>query len=143
MRKLMCSVAVLALVACGRPADMANDTNAADANVTMDANAVTPAAFQLNQTTLEFTSDGRLVTETIDAKGNYVVWSGAEHVDHGKMVMKGDKACFDSAMDQEGETCWTTLPTEIGQSWEATNDKGETLTIKRIALTPVPGPVQP
>ncbi len=143
MRILMCSLAVLALVACARPAETTNDTNAADSNMAMDANAVTSAAFQLNQTTLEFTSEGKLVTETIDANGNYVVWSGAEHVDHGKMVMKGDRACFDSAMDQEGETCWTTTPTEIGQSWEATNDKGEKLTIKRIDFMAVPEPVQP
>ena len=138
MRIAMTSLAVLALVACSKPAETTDNTN-----VAMDANAVTPAAFELNQTTLEFTSDGKLVTETIDANGNYVVWSGSEHVDHGKMVTKGDRACFDSAMDQEGETCWTTTPTEIGQSWEATNDKGEKLTIKRIALTAVPEPVQP
>ena len=138
MRILMCSLAVLALVACGRPAETANDANSA-----MEANAVTPAAFQLNQTTLEFTSDGKLVTETIDADGNYVVWAGSKHIDHGKMVMKGDRACFDSAMDQEGESCWTTAPTEIGQSWEATNDKGEKLIIKRIDFTAVPEPVQP
>jgi len=143
MRMVICPLAVLALVACSKPAETTNDTNAADANVMMDANAVTPAAFQLNQTTLEFTSEGKLVVETIDANGNYVVWSGAEHIDHGKMVMKGDKACFDSAMDQEGETCWTTSPTEIGQSWEATNDKGEKLIIKRIDFTVVPEPVQP
>lgn len=140
MRIMMCSLAVLALAACGQPADKAADTNA---KVAMDANAAKPAAFQLNQTTLEFTSDGKLVTETIDADGNYVVWSGAEHVDHGKVAMKGDKACFDSAMDQQGETCWTTSPTEIGQSWEATNDKGEKLTIKRIDFVAVPEPVQP
>jgi hypothetical protein len=57
--------------------------------------------------------------------------------------MKGDKACFDSAMDQAGETCWTTTPTEIGQSWEATSDKGEKLVIKRIDFMAVPEPVQP
>lgn len=143
MRIAMTSLAVLAFVACGKPAETTNDANAADANVAMDANALTPAAFQLNQTTLEFTKDGKLLTETIDANGNYVIWSGDEHVDHGKAVIKGDKACFDSAMDEEGETCWTTTPTEIGQSWEATNEKGEKLTIKRIALTAVPEPVQP
>jgi hypothetical protein len=139
MRIVMCSLVLLAIVACSQRADKANDATA-DA---MAANAVAPAAFQLNQTTLEFTSEGKLVTETIDANGNYVVWSGAEHIDHGKMVMKGDRACFDSAMDQEGETCWTTAPTEIGQSWEATNDKGEKLIIKRIDFMAVPEPVQP
>ena len=56
MRIAMCPLAVLALVACSKPAETTIGTNAADTNVAMDANAVTPAAFELNQTTLEFTS---------------------------------------------------------------------------------------
>jgi hypothetical protein len=58
-------------------------------------------------------------------------------------VMKRDKACFTSAMDKSGEQCWTTSPTpiEIGQSFETTNDKGEKLTVTRVAYTPmtIPG----
>ncbi len=73
MRIVMTSLAVLALVACGRPADTANDANAADANMSMDANAtadanmVVPAEFQINETSWEFTRDGKALTETIDA----------------------------------------------------------------------------
>ncbi|HXG81564.1 MAG TPA: hypothetical protein VNJ05_07165 [Sphingomicrobium sp.] len=147
MRIVMCSLAVLAIVACKpaeTPADNAADANMAmDANATADANMVAPAAFQLNETSWEFTMDGKAQTETIDASGNYVAWAGTEHIDHGTAVMKGDKACFDSAMDQEGEECWTTAPTEIGQSFETTSDKGEKLTVKRIAYTPVPDAVKP
>ena len=146
MRIVMTSLAALALAACGRPAETNN--NAPDANTAMegnaaDANMVKPAAFQLNETTYEFTREGKAITETVDASGNYVSWSGDEHVDHGTAVMKGDKACFTSAMDQEGEVCWTTQQNEVGQSFETTSDKGEKLTIKRIAYTPVPDAVKP
>jgi hypothetical protein len=151
MRIVMTSLAVLALVACGRPADTANDANAADANMSMDANATTdanmavPAEFQINETSWEFTDDGKATTETIDATGNYVAWSGAEHIDHGTAVMKDGKACFTSAMDKEGEVCWTTspTPTEVGQTFETTSDKGEKLSVKRVAFVAVPGNVKP
>jgi hypothetical protein len=144
----MISLAVLALVACNKPAETTNDMNAADANMATDANATdanmaVPAAFQLNETSWEFTQDDKAQTESIDASGNYVAWSGAEHIDHGTAVMKDDKACFTSAMDKEGETCWTTSPLEIGQTFETTSDKGEKLTVKRIAYMAVPDAVKP
>ena len=136
MRNVMTSLAVLALVACSQPAETTNETNAADANAAM-ANAVVPAAFQLNETSWTFTRDGKDQQESIDALGNYIVNSGEEHVDHGTAVMKGDKACFTSAMTDEGEECWTTAPTEVGQSFETTSDKGEKLTVTRVAYAPL------
>jgi hypothetical protein len=139
MRIVMTSLAVLALVACGRPADTANDANTADANMSMDANAtadanmVVPAEFQINETSWEFTRDGKAMTETVDATGNYVAWSGAEHIDHGTAVMKDGKACFTSAMKKdEGESCWTLVDTAVGQTTKTTSDKGETLDVKRV-----------
>ena len=149
MRIVMTSLAVLALVACQKPAEPANDLNAVDANVAMDANAtmdanmVTPASFQINETTWEFTREGKSQTQSIDASGNYVAWSGDEHLDHGTVVMTDGKACFDSAMDEEAAVCWTTAPTEIGQSMETTSDKGEKLTVTRIAFVAVPDNVKP
>ncbi|MGH6705907.1 MAG: hypothetical protein ACREBP_11150 [Sphingomicrobium sp.] len=148
MRIVMTSLAVLALMACGQQADttvenVAEENMAVDANA-MDANAVaTPAAFQINETTWEFTMDGKAQTESIDASGNYVAWSGNEHIDHGTAVMKDGKACFTSAMDQEGEVCWTTVDTAIGSSMETTSDKGEKLTVKRVAFMAVPDNVKP
>jgi len=147
MRIVMTSLAVLALVACNKPADttenVAEENMAMDANA-MDANAVaTPAAFQLNETTWEFTDDGKAMTESIDASGNFVAWSGKEHIDHGTSVMKDGKACFTSAMDKEGEICWTTQPVEIGQSMDTTSDKGKKLTVKRVAYVAVPDNVKP
>ena len=117
MRTVTTSLAVLVLVACGKPAETTNDMNAADANVTMDANTsmdtnmAAPAGFQINETSWEFTRKGKATTESVDANGNYVAWSGDEHIDHGTAVMKEDKVCFTSAMDKEGEICWTTSPT--------------------------------
>ena len=148
MRIVMTSLAVLALMACNKPAETTTE-NVAEENMAMDANAIdansmaTPAGFQINETTWEFTREGKATTESIDASGNYVAWAGAEHVDHGTSVMKDDKACFTSAMDKEGEVCWTTQPTEVGQSMETTSDKGEKLTVKRVAFMAVPENVKP
>ena len=136
MRIVMTSLAVLALVACSKPAETTTETNIADANAAIE-NAVVPAAFQLNETSWTFTRDGEERQESIDASGNYIVNSGDKHVDHGTAVMKGDKACFTSAMTDEGEVCWTTGPTEIGQSFETTSDKGEKLTVTRVAYAPL------
>jgi hypothetical protein len=137
MRIVMTSLAVLALVACSQPSDKAAEANAADANAAMDGNAMAEAnlaadAFQINQTSWEFTDKGKPITESIDANGNYVSWSGDEHIDHGKVVMKDGKACFTSAMDQEGEVCWTSKHAAIGETMETTSDKGEKLAVKRI-----------
>ena len=148
MRIVMVSLAVLALVACNKPAETTTE-NVAEENVAMDANAMAdanmamPAAFDIKGTSWEFTREGKAQTESIDPDGNYVAWSGTEHLDHGTAMMKDDKACFTSAMDKEGEVCWTTSPTEIGQSFETTSDKGEKLTVKRIAYTEVPAAVKP
>jgi len=149
MRIVMTSLAMLALVACNKPAKPANDANAVDANaatesnMSMDANMAMPAGFQINETSWEFTQKGKATTESVDAGGNYVAWSGDKHIDHGTAVMKGDKACFTSAMDKQGEICWTTSPTEVGQTFDTTSDKGEKLTVKRIAFVAVPDAVKP
>jgi len=148
MRIVLTSLAVLALVACNKTADTTVE-NVAEENMAMDANAMDansmamPAAFQINETTWEFTDDGKAMTESIDASGNFVAWSGDEHIDHGTAVMKDGKACFTSAMDKEGEVCWTAQPTEIGQSMDTTSDKGKKLTVKRVAYMPVPDKVKP
>ena len=142
MRIVMTSLAVLALVACQKPAEPANDLNAVEENVAADENAVdanmAAAGFQINETSWEFTREGKAQTESIDANGNYTAWSGDEHVDHGTVVMKDGKACFDSAMDQEGPECWTTAETAVGDTFDTTSDKGEKLTVKRIAYVVAP-----
>jgi hypothetical protein len=104
------------------------------------ASAAPPAAaFQLNETSWTFTDkDGTAVQESIDAAGNYVGSSGAKHLDHGKAVMKDGKACFTSAMNKEGEICWTTKPVAVGESMDTVSSKGEKLTVTRVAYVPPP-----
>lgn len=137
MRVVMTSLAVLALVACSKPAEApVEDANVAmnDTNATMmDGNATaTPAAFDIKSTSWEFTQDGKAIFESVDENGNYIANEGDKHSDHGTAVMKDGKACFTSAMTKEGEVCWTDPKLEIGQSGETTSDKGEKLTVKRV-----------
>jgi hypothetical protein len=135
MRLTICFTAALALCACSKQqaTTPAADNNVAEANV---ATAATPAAFQINETTWTYTDPMKKVPaqESIDANGNYIenAVSGT-HIDHGTAVMKGDKACFTSAMTKEGEVCWTTKPTDVGQSMDTVSDKGQKLTVTRIA----------
>ena len=148
MRLTLCLTAAIALCACNKQAaaPAGNDTNAMAANsaaADMNAAAVTPAAFQLNETTWTFTDkDGKKVKESIDASGNYIANSldGKKHIDHGTGVMKGDKACFTSAMTKDGEECWTTKPVAVGESMDTTSDKGGKLTVTRVAYAPLTMP---
>ena len=148
MHKLVLLAAVVALAGCSqdRAADpavendvAAADANGADANLA-DANMAAPVALaSLNETSWEFTDPKtkKPMQESIDAAGKYIVVSGKEHIDHGTAVVKDGKSCFTSAMDKDGEECWTDPVLAIGQSGVATSDKGEKLTLKRVAYTPL------
>lgn len=138
MRLTIVLLSTVALVGCSKAADApaANDTNAATAEAAAPAGV---ALASLNETSWEFTDakTGKPMLESIDAKGNYIANSGTEHMDHGTAVMKDGKACFTSAMDKEGEVCWTDPMVDVGQSGETTSDKGEKLTVKRVAYQPL------
>lgn len=138
MRKMMLVAAVAALAGCSQEAAAPAD----DANVAMevnvaDANAAGTALASLNETSWEYTEDGKPMQTSVDASGNYITNSGTEHIDHGTAVMKDGKVCFTSAMNQEGETCWTDPMLAEGASAESTNDKGEKLVVKRVAYVPL------
>jgi hypothetical protein len=142
----MMVAALAALAGCNQQeaAAPANDADALEANVAdanaVDANAANAAgseAASINETSWEFTRDGKPMQESIDAAGNYIVNSGKEHVDHGTVVMKGGKACFTSAMTKEGEECWTDPKVAVGATGETISDKGEKLTVRRVAYTPL------
>ena len=147
MHKLIMVAAIAALAGCQQeaaapPAEDANlamDANAAtDANA-VDANVAGTALASLNETTWEFTDakTGKPIQESVDAAGKYIAVSGKEHFDHGTAAMKAGKACFTSAMDKEGEVCWTDPMLAVGASGETTRDKGEKLTVKRTAYVPL------
>ena len=98
-------------------------------------------AFQLHETTWTFTRNGTSIQESIDAKGNFIANAvDGKHIDHGTSVMKAGKACFTSAMTKDGEVCWTTKPVEVGQSMDTVSDKGEKLTVSRVAYVPMSMP---
>jgi hypothetical protein len=146
MNKFILLATVVALAGCQqKPAEPANDANIAmDANVAADANAVDAnvagtALASLNETTWEYTDNksGKPIQQSIDAAGKYISVSGKEHIDHGTAAMKDGKACFTSAMDKDGETCWSDPMIAIGGSGETTSDKGEKLTVKRTAYVPL------
>ena len=120
MRLTICLTAAVALTASSTPADAKS------------------APFQINETTWSFVEHGKKVRETIDKDGNYIENAvSGKHIDHGTAVMKGGKVCFTSAMNNEGEMCWTAPRTtlKIGQSFVAKSDKGQKLRVTRIKYT--------
>jgi hypothetical protein len=141
MRLTICLAAAAALCACSKSSEAppAAD-NSADTNLV--APAATAAAFQINETSWTFTDkDGKNVKESVDTAGNYIAnTTDGKHLDHGTAVMKDGKACFTSAMDKKGEICWTTKTVAVGESMETTSDKGEKLTVTRVAYEPLSMP---
>jgi len=100
-------------------------------------------AFSLNKTSWTYVDPDQKVParESIDAKGNYIENAvSGKHIDHGTMVMKGSKACFTSAMNSDGEMCWTTKPTKVGHAMKTVSDKGQKLTVTRVAYRPISMP---
>jgi hypothetical protein len=129
--------ATAALAGCQEAAEPAQD-----ANVAVEANsaapAATPAAMSLNETSWTFTRGGKNIQESIDASGKYIANAGDEHIDHGSYVMADGKHCFTSAMTKEGQDCWTApAQVEVGASADITSDKGEKLTVTRVAYAPL------
>lgn len=139
MRLTISLTAALAVCAYSNPI-LAQTT--ASGSMKPAAAAAAPTAFQLDETSWTFTGkDGVKVQESIDAAGKFISQSAAgKHLDHGTAVMKGDKACFTSAMTKEGEVCWTTKPLKVGESFDAISDKGEKLTVTRVGYTPLSMP---
>ena len=146
MRLTIITLATIALVSCDQ-ADAPANANAAEANVeadanivAADANAAVAAPNNYNESSWEFTYKGKPMLESIDASGNYITVSGEEHIDHGTAVVKGTKLCFTSAMNKDGEDCWQDPKLEVGQSGESVSDKGEKVTLKRVAYKPLSMP---
>ena len=147
MRKLILLAAVAALASCSQQPAAEPDANAAaDANVAADAKAVDAnaaaagtALASINETSWEYVDNDskKPIQQSVDAAGKYIANSGTEHIDHGTAVMKDGKACFTSAMTKDGETCWSDPMLAEGESGETTSDKGEKLTVKRVAYKPL------
>ncbi len=92
----------------------------------------------LNETSWTFVMDGQEIIESIDADGNYIANAGDEHFDHGTYVMVDGMQCFTSAMDDDGQVCWSTpAQVAVGESMDITSDQGESLTVTRVAYEPL------
>ena len=141
MRIALLAMTALAFAGCSKTSTTTTNTtnevaveNVTTADGNMAANMATPAAFDIKSTSWEYKDPkGKAMQLSVGPDGNYVTHSGAEHIDHGTAVMKDGKDCFTSAMDKKGELCWTTPPVEVGQSVESTSDKGEKVSVTRVA----------
>jgi hypothetical protein len=131
MKKLFVITSVALLAACGSPE--AEQETVAVAEVEAPAETMS-----LNETTWTFMMDDKEIMESIDASGNYIANAGDEHFDHGTYVLVDGKQCFTSAMNDEGQMCWTTPANiELGESVDITSDGNEKLTITRADYKPL------
>ncbi|WP_373490768.1 hypothetical protein [Parasphingorhabdus sp.] len=131
MKKLFVITSVAMLAACGSPE--AEQETVAVAEVEAPAETMS-----LHETTWTFVQDDKEIMESIDASGNYIANAGDEHFDHGTYVLLDGKQCFTSAMNDEGQMCWTTPANiELGESVDITSDGGEKLTITRADYKPL------
>jgi len=126
MRLTICMTAALAFCAASTP---------------VLAKPAEPATPGINQTSWTYTLNGTKMRESIDADGNYITQDLAgKHIDHGTAVMKDDKVCFTSAMNDKGEECWMSKHVKVGQSAVATSDKGEKLKVTKVKYSPLSMP---
>lgn len=126
MKKLIVVCSIAALAACGSPENVEEDVAVVEADAPAEV-------MSLNETSWTFVMDDKEILESIDADGNYIANAGNEHFDHGTYVLVEGMQCFTSAMNDEGQECWTT-PAQIavGESMDITSDKGQALTVTRV-----------
>jgi hypothetical protein len=131
MKKLFVITSVAMLAACGSPE--AEQETVAVAEVEAPAEVMS-----LHETTWTFVQDDKEIMESIDASGNYIANAGDEHFDHGTYMLVDGKQCFTSAMNDEGQMCWTTPANiAVGESVDITSDGDENLTIARADYKPL------
>ena len=126
MKKFLVVTCAMAIAACGGPQVDEEAVAVAEAEPATEV-------MSLEETSWTFTQDGTDLLESIDADGNYIANAGDEHFDHGTYELVDGMQCFTSAMNDEGQVCWTT-PAQIavGESVDITSDQGEALTVTRV-----------
>jgi hypothetical protein len=131
MKKLFVISSVALLAACGNPGADQENVSVAEVDAPTEA-------MSLNETTWTFTQDDKEIVESIDASGNYIANAGDEHFDHGTYALLDGKQCFTSAMNDEGQVCWTTPANiEMSESVDITSDQNEQLTVTRQEYEPL------
>ncbi len=131
MKKLVVVCGCALLAACG-------GTEAEEETVAAIEEEAPTETMALYETSWTFEMEGSEMFESIDANGDYIANAGEDHFDHGTYEMVDGLQCFTSAMNDEGQICWTT-PAEIavGETVDVTSDQGETLTITRVEYEPL------
>ncbi|MEE2526479.1 hypothetical protein V0U79_08875 [Hyphobacterium sp. HN65] len=131
MKKLVAIFCLASLAACSSPES--GDETAAVAETEAPAQTMS-----LNETSWTFVMDGTEIFESIDADGNYIANAGDQHFDHGTYALVDGMHCFTSAMNDEGQICWTT-PADIGigESVDITSEQGAELTVTRVEYQPL------
>jgi hypothetical protein len=131
MKKFFVISCFAMLAACGSPEVEEENVAVAEADAPAEA-------MSLNETTWTFTQDDKEILESIDASGNYIANAGDKHFDHGTYALVDGKQCFTSAMNDEGQVCWTTPPSiEMGEIVDITSDQNEQLTVTRQEYEPL------
>lgn len=131
MKKFFAISSIVALAACGNP-------EAEEEAVAVVGAEASAEVLSLNGTSWIFVTDEKEILESIDADGNYIANAGDQHFDHGTYVMVDGMQCFTSAMNDEGQACWTTpAQVAVGESTAITSDKGDELTVTRVEYQPL------
>ena len=141
MKMLLAIAGAVMLAGCGTSDPAENAAAEAEAPVNTAEVQAPGEVMSLAETTWTFNMDGKQIQESIDANGNYIANAGDEHIDHGTYALVAGKQCFTSAMNNDGQECWTAPANmEVGSSAEITSDKGEKLTVTRQQYVPMTMP---
>ncbi|MCB2082986.1 MAG: hypothetical protein H6920_04205 [Sphingomonadaceae bacterium] len=128
MKKLILMAGCAALAACsGAKEDAAPEGDAAATT------AEAPAEDSMAGTYEATAADGTVITTTIDAEGNYVDTVDGKQTGSGTVaVAKNGQTCFNSSEAGAAPECWTDGEKAEDGSWTATNDDGESVTVRKV-----------
>lgn len=126
MKKLIALASCVALAACAQGEDDA--AVEADAATTAEA----PAEESMAGTYEATMADGTVVTTIVDEDGNYVDRVDGARVEMGTVAMVNGQTCFNSSEEGSAPDCWTDGEKAEDGSWTATNDDGESVTVRKV-----------
>ncbi|MBD3728521.1 MAG: hypothetical protein IE933_02330 [Sphingomonadales bacterium] len=125
MKKLLLFAAVASLAACSQsnedaPPPPPDDTPAAPAT-----------AESIVGTYEETTPEGKVLVTDIKADGTYTESIEGKVTESGSWTQADGKDCFDPEGDDTPARCFTATPMAEDGTFTATNEKGESITVKK------------
>ena len=81
----------------------------------------------------ETTPEGKTVTTRINEDGTYTESVDGEVTESGSWTQADGKDCFDPEGDHTPQRCFTTTAIAEDGTFTATNDAGESITVKKIS----------